>query len=122
MLRVSLPRRSGILARRGLALNVSCERGCRVLVTATLSPRSPRRPVALVAAIRPLPATLTGHVRLRVGSAALHRLRRTLGRHLALRELTIEIRLDEELRLLASAARRRGRGRCRRWRGCCRGW
>ncbi|MGA8365303.1 MAG: hypothetical protein WB709_12400, partial [Solirubrobacteraceae bacterium] len=84
VLRVSLPRRSGILARRGLALNVSCERGCRVLVTATLSPRSPRHPVALVAAIRPLPATLTGHVRLRVGSAALRRLRHTLGRHTAM--------------------------------------
>ena len=80
-LRVSVPRRTGILARGGLALTVSCVRGCRILVTATLSPRSRRHPVALVAAARPLPAALTGHVRLRVGSAALRRLRRALGRH-----------------------------------------
>ncbi len=44
VLRVSVPRRSGVLARRGLALTLSCERGCRVLVTATLIPRSGRRP------------------------------------------------------------------------------
>jgi hypothetical protein len=81
---VSLLRRSGILARRGLALAVGCERGCRVLVTATLSPRSPRRPVALVAAARRLPAALSGHVRLRIGAAALRRLRRALGPHSAM--------------------------------------
>jgi tripartite motif-containing protein 71 len=84
VLHVSVSRRTGILARGGLALTVSCERGCRILVTATLSPRSPRRPVALVAAARPLPAALSGHVRLRVGSAALRRLRRALGRHSAM--------------------------------------
>jgi hypothetical protein len=84
VLRVRLLRRTGILARRGLALTVSCERGCRVLVTATLSPRSPRRRVALVASARPLGAALTGHVRLRVSSLALRRLRRVLGRHNAM--------------------------------------
>ena len=31
----------GVLARRALALTVSCQRGCKVLVTATLSPRGP---------------------------------------------------------------------------------
>jgi hypothetical protein len=80
-----LLRRTGILARRGLALTVGCERGCRVRVTATLSPRSVRsRPVALVAAARQLPAAASGHVRLRVGAAALRRLRRALGPHSAM--------------------------------------
>src|SRR4029077_7761980 len=84
VLRLSLARRTGILARGGLALGVSCERGCRILATASLSASSPRRPVALVAAARPLPPALTGHVRLRVSSSALRRLRRTLGRHTAM--------------------------------------
>ena len=48
VLRVSVPRRGGILARGGLALTVSCERGCKILVTATLSPAplAPRRGAA----------------------------------------------------------------------------
>jgi hypothetical protein len=40
--------------------------------------------VALVAAARPLPAALNGHVRMRVGSVALRRLRRALGRRNAM--------------------------------------
>jgi hypothetical protein len=40
--------------------------------------------VALVAAARPLPTALTGHVRLRVGAGALARLRRALGPHTAM--------------------------------------
>jgi hypothetical protein len=73
-----------VLARRALALSVSCERGCKILVTATLS--IPGRPggVPLIAAARPLPAALTGHVRLRVSPSALRRLRRVLGRHTAM--------------------------------------
>jgi sugar lactone lactonase YvrE len=87
VLRVNLLRRTGILARRALALTVSCERGCQVRVTATLSPsspRSPRRRVALLASSRPLGAALTGHVRLRVGPGALRHLRRALGRRRAM--------------------------------------
>jgi tripartite motif-containing protein 71 len=86
VLHVSLSRRSGILARRGLALLVSCQRGCHIHVTATLSARSEsRHPVALVAAARSLPPALTGHVRLRIGASALRRLRRALRpRHTAM--------------------------------------
>jgi hypothetical protein len=40
--------------------------------------------VPLVAAARPLAATRTGHLRLRVGPSALQRLRRTLGRQTAM--------------------------------------
>ena len=38
VLKVQLPRAGGILARRALALSVSCQRGCKVLVSATLAP------------------------------------------------------------------------------------
>lgn len=81
VLHVSLPRPSGVLARGGLALSVSCERGCKVLVTATLSTARPRRTVALIAVARPLPPARAGHIRLRVDHTALRRLQRALGRH-----------------------------------------
>jgi DNA-binding beta-propeller fold protein YncE len=81
VLQVSLPRAAGVLARRGLALAVSCQRGCKVLATATLAPLGRRhpRPVPLISASRGLPARATGHVRLLVGSTALRRLRAELG-------------------------------------------
>jgi tripartite motif-containing protein 71 len=80
VLHVSLPRAAGVLARRGLALAVSCKRGCKILATATLAPTTRgRRPVPLIAAARGLPARATGHVRLLVGSTALRRLRIELG-------------------------------------------
>ncbi|HWW89742.1 MAG TPA: hypothetical protein VNY35_03050 [Solirubrobacteraceae bacterium] len=79
MLHVGLPRSGAVLARRALALAVSCRRGCRVLVTATLSPRGRPGAVRLIAAARALPPALTGHVRLRIGAPALRRLRRALG-------------------------------------------
>jgi tripartite motif-containing protein 71 len=88
VLRVALPRASGILARRALALTVSCQRGCKVLATATLSPPSGRVRVALIAAARGLPPQSSGHVRLRVGPGALRRLRRALGRR---RRLTAQV-------------------------------
>jgi hypothetical protein len=78
-LHVSLPRRGAVLARRALALAVSCRRGCKVLVTATLAPRGRRGAVPLIAAARALPPALTGHLLLRVSPPALHRLRRALG-------------------------------------------
>jgi hypothetical protein len=68
-----------VLARRALSLAVSCPRGCKVLVTATLSPRGRRGAVALIAAGRALSPALTGHVRLRISPPALRRLRRALG-------------------------------------------
>ncbi len=80
VLRVSLPRRAGVLARRALALTVRCERGCQVLVSGTLSPAGSRGSVKLLAAARSLPRALTGHVRLRLAPTALSRLRRALGR------------------------------------------
>jgi tripartite motif-containing protein 71 len=80
VLHVSLPRAAGVLARRGLALAVSCQRGCKILAKATLSPLGhKRRAVALTTAARGLPAHATGHVRLLVGSTALARLRSELG-------------------------------------------
>jgi tripartite motif-containing protein 71 len=80
VLHVSVPRTAGVLARRGLALAVSCQRGCKIFATATLSALGThRRAVPLLAAARGLPAQATGHVRLLVGAAALHRLRTELG-------------------------------------------
>jgi tripartite motif-containing protein 71 len=84
VLQVRLPRHTGVLARRALALSVSCQRGCKILVTGALSPRGGRGDVKLIAAARGLPRALPGHVRLRVGPAALRRLRRELGDHAAM--------------------------------------
>jgi tripartite motif-containing protein 71 len=84
-LHVSLPRAAGVLARRGLALAVSCRRGCEIVAEATLSPLGHERPVPLLAAARGLPAARTGHVRLRVSAGALRRLRRELGAHRTMR-------------------------------------
>ena len=78
-LSVRLARRGGVLARRALALTVSCARGCKVLASATLAARGRRAAVRLVGAARPLPAGRPGHLRLRVGPAALRRLRGQLG-------------------------------------------
>ncbi len=88
VLQVSLQRTGAVLARRALALAVSCQRGCKILATATLSPVGARRAVPLIAAARSLPPALTGHVRLRVGPSALRRLRRALGRR---RKLTARV-------------------------------
>jgi DNA-binding beta-propeller fold protein YncE len=90
VLRVSLPRRAAVLARRALALAVSCERGCKILATATLSPPGRRRAVPLIAAARSLGPALVGHVRLRVGPSGLRRLRRALGRR---RTMTARVRI-----------------------------
>ncbi|HYM54189.1 MAG TPA: hypothetical protein VES97_02420, partial [Solirubrobacteraceae bacterium] len=90
VLLVALPRSTGILARGALALTVSCQRGCKILVTATLSPVGRPGAVRLIAAARPLPPALTGHVRLRVGPVALGRLRRALGRH---RTMTARVKI-----------------------------
>ena len=84
VLRVALPRRAGVLARRALTLSVGCERGCKVLASATLSLPGGRGTVALVAAARALPRTISAHVRLRVGPSAVRRLQRALGRHASL--------------------------------------
>jgi hypothetical protein len=84
VLHVSLLRRGAVLTRRSLALAVSCERACKVLATATLSPGGTPRAVQLIATARALAPALTAHVRLRVGPASLRRLRRALGRRRAL--------------------------------------
>jgi DNA-binding beta-propeller fold protein YncE len=80
VLRIGLPRRSGVLARRALTLSVGCQRGCKVLVSGTLSPAGRGGSVALVAAARPLAREATTDVQLRVGPLGLARLRRALGR------------------------------------------
>jgi tripartite motif-containing protein 71 len=90
VLHVSLTRYSGVLARRALALTVSCQRGCKVLAMATVSPRGRRGSVGLVAAARALPKAHPAHVRLRVGEAALRRLRRALGHT---RAMTAHVRI-----------------------------
>ncbi len=84
VLHLSVPRRAGVLARRGLGLAISCERGCHVLLSATLSTRGPRRTVKLVALARPLGVAHMTRVRLRLAPSALRRLRRALGRHVGL--------------------------------------
>jgi DNA-binding beta-propeller fold protein YncE len=81
---VHLASRAGILARRTLALNVSCRRRCKVLVTATLSAPGRRAVVPLIAAAKALAPSKTGRLRLDVGPRALRRLRETLGRRLAM--------------------------------------
>jgi NHL repeat len=85
VLRVSVPRHAGVLARRALALQVSCQRGCKILVTASLSPLGRRRAVSLRAAARGLPPAVAGHVRLALAPVALGRLRSALGARRAMR-------------------------------------
>jgi DNA-binding beta-propeller fold protein YncE len=82
VLKIALPRASGVLARRALALKLSCERGCKVLLTGTLSASSGRRRavVPLVAVARSLPVRESGYARLRVGPKSLRRLQRVLGK------------------------------------------
>jgi hypothetical protein len=80
VLNVRLARASGVFARRGLALSVSCQRGCQILATATLEPVGHRGSVALVGASRALPRNFAGHVHLRLSGRALARLRAALGR------------------------------------------
>lgn len=83
---VALPRRQGVLARRALALTVSCQRGCRVRVSASLAALAhPRRRVALAVSTRSLPAVHAGHVRLLVRARALAALRAALGSSRAMR-------------------------------------
>jgi DNA-binding beta-propeller fold protein YncE len=81
VLRISLPRSSGVLARRALALSIGCERGCKVLVTGTLSAASGRRraTVPLRAVARSLPRATAGHVRLLISAKAVRQLQRVLG-------------------------------------------
>jgi tripartite motif-containing protein 71 len=81
VLHISLPRRSGVLARGALTLSVSCKRGCKVLLSATLTTAHPHRAVRLITVARPLPPARAGHLRLRVASTALRTLRRALGHH-----------------------------------------
>jgi DNA-binding beta-propeller fold protein YncE len=83
-LRVSLASNAGILARRSLALSIRCQRRCKVLVTATLSPRGKHAGVRLRAAARSLRASRSGHVRLIVGPGAVRRLGSALGAGTAL--------------------------------------
>jgi tripartite motif-containing protein 71 len=81
VLTVQLLRSRGVLARRGLSMTVACQRGCRkVLVSATLKPTAhDRKAVTLEPVTRSLPALRAGHLRLRVSTTALARLRRELG-------------------------------------------
>jgi tripartite motif-containing protein 71 len=86
VLSLHLSRVSGVLARRALALSVSCLRGCAILASGTLSTLGRHRAaVPLIAAARGLPPALAGHVRLRLSSRALRRLRRELGHRSAMR-------------------------------------
>ncbi len=81
VLHVRLIHNSRVLARRDLALTVSCERSCRVRITATLAPRARHSAaVRLITVTRSLPATAIGHVRLRLRAALLGKLRRELQR------------------------------------------
>ncbi len=77
---VNLARSAGVLAQHAVALSVSCQRGCKIRVTATLTTTSsPRHTVTLLTTTRPLPADAAGHVRLRLSSTSLRQLRRAVG-------------------------------------------
>jgi DNA-binding beta-propeller fold protein YncE len=90
VLRIRLPRSSGVLARRALALSVSCERGCKVLLSGTLAPAGRGGSVTLAAAARTLPRATAGHVRLRLDAKGLRHLQRALGRR---RAMTARVRI-----------------------------
>ena len=81
VLHVSLPRPSGVLARGALTLSVSCQRACKVLITATLSTSRPRHTVRLIAVAHPLTPVRVAHLRVRLGHIALRNLQHALGRH-----------------------------------------
>jgi hypothetical protein len=75
-----------VLARRAVAMTVACQRGCKILATATLEPSGrARRVVRLLAVSRGLPAARSGHVRLRVSAGGVARLRAALGSRRAMR-------------------------------------
>jgi DNA-binding beta-propeller fold protein YncE len=77
---LALLRGGGVLARRGLAVALRCERSCRVLVTASLAPRRPGRPTfPLVARALALRAGAGTRLHLPLGPRSLRRLRRALG-------------------------------------------
>ncbi|MGH2904105.1 MAG: 6-bladed beta-propeller [Solirubrobacteraceae bacterium] len=85
VLHVSLPRPSGVLARRALAPRVSCVRGCKMLVSATLSSLRPHRTVKLISAFAHLAPKRASRLRVRLPRAALRTLQRALGRHRGMR-------------------------------------
>jgi len=80
VLQVSLPRPAGVLARGALTPSVSCVRGCKVLVSATLSSLRPRRTVALISAAATLAPKRADKLRVRLSRSALRTLQRALGR------------------------------------------
>jgi DNA-binding beta-propeller fold protein YncE len=79
VLHISLPRPAGVLARGALTPSVSCVRGCKVLVSATLSSLRPRRTVALISAAATLAPKRVSKLRVRLGRSALRTLQRALG-------------------------------------------
>ena len=92
VLSIRLPRSSGVLARHALALSLGCERGCKVLVSGTLTAVTGKRrsSVALLAAARSLPRAKAGHVRLRLSAKSLQRMQRVLGKR---RGMTARVRI-----------------------------
>jgi tripartite motif-containing protein 71 len=79
VLQIALPARAGVLARRALTLSVSCQRGCKVLASGTISPNGRGGPVALVAAAATLPRAHSVGLTLRLGPRSTRRLRKALG-------------------------------------------
>jgi tripartite motif-containing protein 71 len=77
-------RTNGVVTARNLPVRVGCDTGCRLEVTATLTPRSkPRRgrrkaTVALATVRREIPAGESGVIRLALSEAKARRLRRAL--------------------------------------------
>ena len=84
VVQLKLLRRAGVLARRALALSVSCQRGCKLLAKGSLHVRGLHGAVPLTAYARSLPPGAAGHLRLRLGSRGLRRVRRLLGRRTVL--------------------------------------
>ena len=79
VLSVGLVRRSGVLARRGLALTIRCDRACLVTAGARLTPLVGRARTALTAAPLRLPAGGAASIRLRLAARGLALMRRALG-------------------------------------------
>jgi tripartite motif-containing protein 71 len=83
-LAVGAPKRSGLLGARAFTLSIACQRGCKVLVSGTLTPAAGGRSVTLATAAQALPRASAVHVRLRLGPLGLRRLRKELGRRVSL--------------------------------------
>jgi DNA-binding beta-propeller fold protein YncE len=79
LVRMSLTRIGGVLSGRGLALSVSCRRGCRIRASATLMAQGAHSPVETLPSVRELPKGRAGRLELALRGSAARRLAGQLG-------------------------------------------